>query len=66
MNLIQSALVVKKNIDNRSEVYPPLAAPEATRAGYNEGIAETGAILRGDMPNFTDIVPVRQISEIVG
>ncbi len=34
--------------------------------GYTDGIAETGAILRGDIPNFTDIVPVRQISEIIG
>ena len=36
-----------------------------TREGYDRGIAEVGSILRGDIPNFTAIVPVRQISEVL-
>jgi uncharacterized protein (TIGR02118 family) len=36
-----------------------------SRDGYDKGIAETGPILRGDISNFTDITPVRQISEIL-
>jgi uncharacterized protein (TIGR02118 family) len=36
-----------------------------TREGYDKGIAEAGSILRGDIPNFTDITPIRQISEIL-
>ncbi len=36
-----------------------------TRDGYDKGIAEVGSILRGDIPNFTDIVPIRQISEVL-
>ena len=33
--------------------------------GYDRGIADVGPILRGDIPNFTNITPVRQISEIL-
>lgn len=33
--------------------------------GYDKGSAEAGSVLRGDIPNFTDIVPIRQISEIL-
>jgi uncharacterized protein (TIGR02118 family) len=33
---------------------------------YERGIAEAGSILRGDIPNFTDITPVRQVSEVLG
>jgi uncharacterized protein (TIGR02118 family) len=36
-----------------------------TRDGYDKGIAETGSILRGDIPNFTAIVPIRQVSEVL-
>ena len=36
-----------------------------TLDGYDKGIAETGSILRGDVPNFTDITPIRQISEVL-
>jgi len=32
---------------------------------YDRGIAEVGSILRGDIQNFTDITPIRQISEIL-
>jgi uncharacterized protein (TIGR02118 family) len=34
--------------------------------GYDKGVAAIGATLRGDIPNFTDVAPVRQISEIMG
>ena len=36
-----------------------------TRDGYDKGITEVGSILRGDIPNFTTIVPIRQISEVL-
>jgi len=36
-----------------------------SRDGYDMGIAEAGLILRGDISNFTDTTPVRQISEIM-
>jgi len=36
-----------------------------SQAGYDRGIAAAGSILRGDIVNFTDIAPVRQISEIL-
>jgi hypothetical protein len=36
-----------------------------TRDGYDLGIAQAGSILRGDISNFTDITPVRQISEVL-
>jgi len=35
------------------------------REGYEKGIAQCGPILRGDIPNFTTITPIRQISEIL-
>ena len=36
-----------------------------TAEGYEKGIAQCGAILRGDIPNFTDLKPVRLISEVL-
>ena len=36
-----------------------------SRDGYDHGIAEVGSILRGDIPNFTNVTPIRQISEIL-
>lgn len=33
--------------------------------GYEKGIAASGGTLRGDIPNFTDLSPVRQISEVL-
>ena len=33
--------------------------------GYDRGISETGALLRGDIPNFTNIAPIRLVSEIL-
>lgn len=33
--------------------------------GYDRGIAAVGSKLRGDIPNFTTIGPLRQISEIL-
>jgi uncharacterized protein (TIGR02118 family) len=33
--------------------------------GYEKGIAASGGALRADIPNFTDVTPVRQISEVV-
>ena len=36
-----------------------------SREGCDLGIAEVGTLIRGDISNFTDITPVRQISEIL-
>ncbi|MBP1718327.1 MAG: EthD family reductase [Deltaproteobacteria bacterium] len=36
-----------------------------TPEGYDRGIAQCGPILRGDIPNFTDLKPVRLISEVL-
>jgi len=33
--------------------------------GYDRGVAEKGTIIRGDIPNFTNATPIRQISEIL-
>ena len=33
--------------------------------GYDRGIAVAGPILRGDIPNFTNVTPIRQVSEIL-
>lgn len=33
--------------------------------GYEKGIAASSGALRADIPNFTDVTPVRQISEIL-
>lgn len=33
--------------------------------GYDKGVKEAGAALRADIPNFTNVTPVRQISEVV-
>lgn len=32
--------------------------------GYDRGIVDAGPILRGDIANFTNVTPIRQISEI--
>lgn len=36
-----------------------------TPEGYDRGIAQCGPILRGDIHNFTDLKPVRLISEVL-
>jgi len=33
--------------------------------GYEKGIAASAGALRGDIPNFTDLTPIRQISEVL-
>jgi uncharacterized protein (TIGR02118 family) len=32
--------------------------------GYDKGIAEVGSILRSDIARFTNVTPIRQISEV--
>lgn len=34
-------------------------------AGYERSIQKHGKQLRGDIPNFTDVTPIRQVSEVV-
>jgi uncharacterized protein (TIGR02118 family) len=36
-----------------------------TLEGYDQGIAQCGPILRGDIPNFTTLKPIRQINEVL-
>jgi uncharacterized protein (TIGR02118 family) len=36
-----------------------------TADGYEKGIGASGGELRGDIPNFTDLSPIRQVSEVV-
>jgi len=36
-----------------------------SKDGYDRGVAEKGAVIRGDIPNFTNGTPIRQISEIL-
>jgi len=36
-----------------------------TQEGYEKGIAQCGPILRGDIPNFTVLRPIRLISEVL-
>jgi uncharacterized protein (TIGR02118 family) len=33
--------------------------------GYEKGVAASGGALRADIPQFTNVVPIRQISEVV-
>jgi uncharacterized protein (TIGR02118 family) len=37
-----------------------------TADGYERGSAASGGALRADIANFTDLLPIRQISEILG
>jgi len=36
-----------------------------SKEGYDKGMAKVGRTLRGDIPNYTNITPVRQISDIL-
>jgi uncharacterized protein (TIGR02118 family) len=36
-----------------------------TADGYEKGVAASGGAVRADIPKFTDITPIRQISEVV-
>jgi len=36
-----------------------------SKDGYDRGVAEVGLIIRGDIANYTNVTPIRQISEIV-
>jgi uncharacterized protein (TIGR02118 family) len=36
-----------------------------SKEGYENGMAQAGPTLRGDIPNFTNLTPIRQISEIL-
>jgi uncharacterized protein (TIGR02118 family) len=33
--------------------------------GYEKGVAQVGHIIRGDIPNFTNVTPARLISEVL-
>ena len=33
--------------------------------GYNQGVSEKAVILRGDIPNFTNVTPVRLLSRVI-
>ena len=35
-----------------------------SKDSYDRAVAEVGSIMRGDIPNLTNVTPIRQISEI--
>jgi uncharacterized protein (TIGR02118 family) len=36
-----------------------------SKDGYDRAVAEVGLTIRGDITNFTNVTPIRQISEIL-
>lgn len=36
-----------------------------SKDGYDRAVAEVALTIRGDIPNFTNVTPIRQISEIL-
>jgi len=77
MELVQKHLkafgLIKTGVDKGVSGGGDLPAPYTcighlyfeSQDAYDQGIAEAGSILRGDLPNFTTITPIRQISEIL-
>ena len=60
---------VDKGISGGGDAPPPYTCIGhlyfENRDSYEKGIAEAGPILRGDISNFTDLTPVRQISQML-
>lgn len=77
MGLVKSLLkpfgLIKAEVDRGLSGGGNLAAPYVcighlyfdSADGYDRGVAEKGKEIRGDIPNFTNATPVRQISEIL-
>ena len=60
---------VEQGISGGADLPPPYVCIGClffeTVDGYDRGIAGAGKVLREDIKNYTDIKPVRQISEIL-
>ena len=77
MELVKSLLkpfgLIKTEVDRRLSGGGNLSAPYVcvghlyfdSPDGYDRGVAEMGPVIRGDIPNFTNATPIRQISEIL-
>jgi len=77
MELVKNVLkpfgLIKTEVDRGVSGGGNLSAPYAcvghlyfdSQDGYDRGVAENGPIIRGDIPNFTNVTPIRQISEIL-
>jgi uncharacterized protein (TIGR02118 family) len=77
MELVRSLLkpfgLIKAEVDRGMSGGKNLPAPYVcvghlyfdSQDGYDRAVAEKGSIIRGDIPNFTNVTPVRQISEIL-
>jgi uncharacterized protein (TIGR02118 family) len=77
MNLVQTHLsffgLIKTEVDKGISGGGEQPAPYIcignlyfeSRDGFDKGMAEAGALLRADIPKFTNVTPIRQISEIL-
>ena len=71
-NLLKPFGLIKTDVDKGLSGGSDLPAPYIcignlyfeSEGDYDRGTAEVGPMLREDIPNFTDITPIRQISEI--
>ncbi len=72
-NLLKPFGLIKVEVDRGLSGGGSLPAPYVcvghlyfdSKDGYDRGVAEKGSMLRGDIPNFTNATPIRQISEIL-
>jgi uncharacterized protein (TIGR02118 family) len=77
MELVKSLLkpfgLIKTEVDRGLSGGGNLSAPYVcvghlyfdSKDSYDRGVAEKGLLIRGDIPNFTNATPIRQISEIL-
>ena len=60
---------VDKGISGGGDAPPPYICVGSlyleSQDAYDKGIAQCGPILRGDIPNFTNLTPIRLISEVL-
>ena len=72
-NLLKPFGLIKTEVDRGLSGGGNLPAPYVcvghlyfdSEDGYDRGVGEKGPIIRGDIPNFTNAAPTRQISEIL-
>jgi hypothetical protein len=63
--LTNLGFVVKQNFDLQNFDLTVGHVYFESKDGYDRGAAEVGSIMRGDIPDFTNVIPVRQIREIL-
>ncbi len=72
-NLLKPFGLIKTEVDRGVSGGGNLSAPYVcvghlyfdSQDGYDRGVAKNGQIIRGDIPNFTNATPIRQIGEIL-